>query len=94
IPLALAVACGVLGMVLVVGRDGWLALFVAVAIGGDITLLPALCVIVLPVWLMVSQVPEFRIAPPEKPGAGSGAQASAPPAAARERPAEGHGPRS
>jgi H+/Cl- antiporter ClcA len=90
IPLALAGACGVLGMVLVVGRDGWLALLVAVAIGGDITLLPVLCVIVLPAWLMVSQVPEFRIAPVEDPGVQSGA----PPATETERPAEGHGPRS
>lgn len=62
--LSLVVACAVLGMVLVVARDGWLALFVAVAIPGDITLLPVLCLVVLPAWLLVSQVPEFRILPP------------------------------
>lgn len=64
LPLGLAVACGVLGMLLVVSRDGWLAIFLAVAIPGDITLLPMLCVIVLPAWLMVTRLPEFRIQPP------------------------------
>ncbi|MRG59107.1 ion channel protein [Agromyces sp. CFH 90414] len=64
-PLALAVACGVLGMVLVVGRDGWVALFVAVAVAGDVTLLAVLCVIILPAWLLVSRAPEFRIVEPE-----------------------------
>lgn len=61
--ISLVVACAVLGMVLVVARDGWLALFVAVAIPGDIALLPVLCLVVLPAWLLVSQVPEFRIVP-------------------------------
>lgn len=61
--MSLVVACAVLGIVLVVARDGWLALFVAVAIPGDIELLPVLCIVVLPAWLLVSQVPEFRILP-------------------------------
>ena len=65
IPLGLAVACGVIGIVLVVARDGWLALFLGAAIAGDLTLLPMLCVIILPAWLMVSAVPEFRIEPPQ-----------------------------
>jgi H+/Cl- antiporter ClcA len=69
IPLGLAVACGVLGVVLVVGRDGWLALFLAVAIPDDITLLPVMCVIVLPAWLLVSRAPEFRIVPAPRPTA-------------------------
>jgi H+/Cl- antiporter ClcA len=67
--MSLVVACAVLGIVLVVARDGWLALFVAVAIPGDIELLPVLCIVVLPAWLLVSQVPEFRIVPPA-PAAG------------------------
>jgi len=66
-PITLVVACGALGMVLVVARDGWLSLFVAVAISGDITLLPVLCIVVLPAWLLVSRAPEFRILPPAKP---------------------------
>jgi H+/Cl- antiporter ClcA len=61
--MSLVVACAVLGIVLVVARDGWLALFVAVAIPGDIALLPVLCIVVLPAWLLVSQAPEFRILP-------------------------------
>ena len=64
LPLALAVACGILGVVLVIGRDGWLAIFLGVAIPTDITLLPMLCVIILPAWLLVSRAPEFRIVPP------------------------------
>ncbi|GAA4379786.1 ion channel protein [Agromyces bauzanensis] len=64
LPLGLAVACGILGVVLVIGRDGWLAIFIGVAIPGDITLLPMLCVIILPAWLLVSWAPEFRIVPP------------------------------
>lgn len=64
LPLGLAVACGILGVVLVIGRDGWLAIFLGVAIPGDITLLPMLCLIILPAWLLVSRAPEFRIVPP------------------------------
>lgn len=62
--LSLVVASSVLAMVLVVARDGWLALFVAVAVAGEITLLPVLCLVVLPAWLLVSQAPQFRILPP------------------------------
>ncbi len=65
--MSLVVACAVLGIVLVVARDGWLALFIAVAIPGDIALLPILCIVVLPAWLLVSQVPEFRIRPKPEP---------------------------
>lgn len=50
----LAVACGVLGVVLAIARDGWVALFVAVAMVGDVTVLPMLCIIVLPAWLTVT----------------------------------------
>ena len=65
--MSLVVACAVLGIVLVVARDGWLALFIAVAIPGDIALLPVLCIVVLPAWLLVSQAPEFRILPKAEP---------------------------
>ncbi|KAA9108568.1 ion channel protein [Microbacterium rhizomatis] len=61
IPLGLAVACGVLGLTLAIARDGWIALFIAVAIVGDITLLPVLCVIILPAWLVVRSAPEMLI---------------------------------
>ena len=66
-PVALAVAAAVLGVILVVTRDGWMAIFIAVAVAGDVAVLPVLCAIVLPVWLLVTRAPEFRIAPSEAP---------------------------
>ena len=63
LPLGLAVACGLIGMLLVATRDGWLSLFMAAAVSGDIALLPWLCVIILPAWLLVTRAPELRIAP-------------------------------
>ncbi|MBM7832576.1 H+/Cl- antiporter ClcA [Agromyces cerinus] len=66
LPLGLAVGCAIVGVLLVVTRDGWIAIFVGVAVAGDITILPMLCVIVLPAWLLVTGAPEFRILPPKK----------------------------
>lgn len=61
LPVGLAVACGVLGLTLAVSRDGWLSLFMAVAVTGDITVLPVLCIIVLPTWLLITGAPEMII---------------------------------
>lgn len=61
IPLGLAIACGVLGLVLAIARDGWMALFVAVAVIGDVTLLPVLCLVILPSWLIVTRAPEMIV---------------------------------
>jgi len=80
IPIGLAVACGVIGIILVIARDGWLALFLAAAIAGDLSLLPMLCVIVLPAWLLVSAVPEFRIQPPPMAASAASAEKATPPA--------------
>ncbi len=66
IPLALALACGVLGMVLAVGRDGWLALFLATALAGDVSIMSVLCIVVLPVWLLVTSAPEMIVHEPEE----------------------------
>ncbi|MFD6090887.1 ion channel protein [Oerskovia sp. NPDC060338] len=63
IPLGLSIASGVLGVVLAVGRDGWVALFVAVAVVGDVGVLPLLCIAILPVWLLVRSAPEMLAAP-------------------------------
>ena len=68
IPLTLAVACAVLGVVLVVARDGWIALFMGAVVSGDTSVIAVLCVVILPVWLMVSRAREFRIIP-EAPAA-------------------------
>jgi H+/Cl- antiporter ClcA len=61
-PLGLAIGCGVLGLTLAVGRDGWLALFIAVIVAGDIALLPLLCLALLPAWLVVTRAPRFLVA--------------------------------
>jgi len=69
-PLGLAIGCGVLGLTLAVGRDGWLALFIAVIVAGDIALLPLLCLALLPLlclallpaWLVVTRAPRFLVA--------------------------------
>ncbi|MBM7505180.1 ion channel protein [Agromyces aurantiacus] len=63
LPLGLAVAAALIGMLLVATRDGWLSLFMAAGVSGDIGLLPWLCVIILPAWLLVTRAPEFRIVP-------------------------------
>ncbi|MDN4476385.1 ion channel protein [Demequina sp. SYSU T00192] len=73
IPLTLAVASGVLGVVFAVGRDGWLALFGGVLICGAVTVLPILCVAALPVWLVLTRAPHMLVH--EEP-----AEASEPPA--------------
>ena len=65
IPLSLAISAGVLGFVLVVARDGWMSLFLAVTVVGDISVLPILCLVILPVWLMVSKLPRMELEPSE-----------------------------
>lgn len=67
VPLSLAIASGVLGTVLVGTRDGWMALFVAAILVGDPLVLPLLCVIIVPVWLIVTKAPALEIAAPETP---------------------------
>ena len=61
IPLTVGIAAGVLGMVLAVSRDGWISLFIAVAVTGSIPVLPVLCIAVLPAWLLVSRGPEMIV---------------------------------
>ena len=63
VPLAVATAAGVLGMVLAIARDGWIALFIAVAVTGGIVILPVLCIAILPTWLLVSRGPEMIVHP-------------------------------
>lgn len=59
--LALALAAGAVGSILAIGRDGWLAIFMGVALVGDVAVLPSICVIVLPVWLIVTSGPEMLV---------------------------------
>ncbi len=65
IPLTVAVAAGVVGMVLAVARDGWLALFIGAAVAGNIVVLPLLCIAILPAWLIVSKAPPMIAHVPE-----------------------------
>ena len=63
IPLQVAVASAVLGMTLAVTKDGWIAIFVGVAVTSNLLVLPILCLAVLPAWLMVTRAPEMLIKP-------------------------------
>ncbi|MFC1410997.1 ion channel protein [Streptacidiphilus sp. N1-12] len=67
IPLGLAIGAGVLGMVLAVTRQGWLSLFLGVVIVGDLSLLPVLCVLVVPGWLLCVGRPPMLITRPAAP---------------------------
>ena len=48
VPAAITVSCAILGMVLVVTRDGWLSLFMAAVVVPDTTLPLLLCMVMLP----------------------------------------------
>ena len=67
IPVTLAVACALMGYVLAISRSGWLALFLAVAIGGAGMLLAVLCVAILPAWLVVTKAPHMIVKTPAQP---------------------------
>jgi len=81
IPLPVALAASVLGFMLVVTRDGWLSLFMAVVMVPGHPVLPVLCVIILVGWVALAGQPLMLIeteAPPApakapKPRARSGA---------------------
>lgn len=62
IPVVIAVAAGILGMTLAVARDGWIAIFVALAVTQSVIALPVMCLAVLPAWLIVTKAPEWLIA--------------------------------
>lgn len=57
VPAAITVSCAILGLVLVVTRDGWLSLFMAAAVVPDLKLLPVLCIVMLPAWLILAGKP-------------------------------------
>lgn len=61
VPVTLAVACAVLGVLLAITRQGWLSLFVAAVLAADMTLLPLLCVATLPAWLLVTGRPQMQL---------------------------------
>lgn len=57
VPAAITVSCAIMGLVLVVTRDGWLSLFMAVAVVPELHLLPILCIVMLPAWLVLAGKP-------------------------------------
>ncbi|HIF5909286.1 TPA: ion channel protein [Raoultella ornithinolytica] len=57
VPAAITISCAILGMTLVVTRDGWLSLFMAAVVVPDTTLLPLLCIVMLPAWLLLAGKP-------------------------------------
>lgn len=61
IPLTVAVSAGVLGVVLAISRDGWIALFIATVVSANVTVLPLLCIAILPAWLIVTKAPQMII---------------------------------
>ncbi|MFF1913993.1 ion channel protein [Streptomyces sp. NPDC058239] len=61
VPVALAVTCAVLGVLLAVTRQGWLSLFTAAVLVGDAAVLPMLCIASLPAWLLVTGRPQMQL---------------------------------
>ncbi|MCL8313125.1 ion channel protein [Enterobacter cloacae subsp. cloacae] len=57
VPAAITVSCSILGLVLVVTRDAWLSLFMAAVVVPDTTLIPLLCIVMLPAWLLLAGKP-------------------------------------
>lgn len=64
VPVQIAVAAGVFGLTLAIARDGWIAIFIGVAVTQNLLILPILCLVVLPTWLMVTKAPEMLIREP------------------------------
>ncbi|HEI2544545.1 TPA: ion channel protein [Escherichia coli] len=66
VPAAITVSCAILGMVLVVTRDGWLSLFMAAVVVPDTNLLPLLCIVMLPAWLLLAGKPMMIVNRPKQ----------------------------
>ena len=66
VPAAITVSCAILGIVLVVTRDGWLSLFMAAVVVPNTTLLPLLCIVMLPAWLLLAGKPMMMVIRPKQ----------------------------
>ncbi|EIH7429359.1 ion channel protein [Escherichia coli] len=66
VPAAITVSCAILGIVLVVTRDGWLSLFMAAVVVPNTTLLPLLCIVMLPAWLLLAGKPMMLVNRPKQ----------------------------
>ncbi|EPE2656690.1 ion channel protein [Escherichia coli] len=66
VPAAITVSCAILGIVLLVTRDGWLSLFMAAVVVPNTTLLPLLCIVMLPAWLLLAGKPMMMVNRPKQ----------------------------
>ncbi|WP_096937435.1 ion channel protein [Escherichia coli] len=66
VPAAITASCAILGIVLVVTRDGWLSLFMAAVVVPNTTLLPLLCIVMLPAWLLLAGKPMMMVNRPKQ----------------------------
>lgn len=66
VPAAITVSCAILGIVLVVTRDGWLSLFMAAVVVPNTTLLPLVCIVMLPAWLLLAGKPMMMVNRPKQ----------------------------
>ena len=66
VPAAITGSCALLGIVLVVTRDGWLSLFMAAVVVPNTTLLPLLCIVMLPAWLLLAGKPMMMVNRPKQ----------------------------
>ncbi|EFN8681776.1 ion channel protein [Escherichia coli] len=66
VPAAITVSCAILRIVLVVTRDGWLSLFMAAVVVPNTTLLPLLCIVMLPAWLLLAGKPMMMVNRPKQ----------------------------
>ncbi|CTV14622.1 ion channel protein [Escherichia coli] len=66
VPAAITVSCAILGIVLVVTRDDWLSLFMAAVVVPNTTLLPLLCIVMLPAWLLLAGKPMMMVNRPKQ----------------------------
>ena len=66
VPAAITLSCAIHGIVLVVTRDGWLSLFMAAVVVPNTTLLPLLCIVMLPAWLLLAGKPMMMVNRPKQ----------------------------
>lgn len=88
VPVSVVVSAAVLGLVLAVARDGWMALFIAVVITGDVAVTALLCLAVLPAWLVVTNAPHM-LAADDGGGHGHGGGSGSPAGGPEPRPGTG-----
>ena len=61
IPMAVALTGSMIGVLVAVTRNGWLSLFLAAVMVGDLELLPLMVIVVLASWLVVTGRPEMVV---------------------------------